>query len=128
MELISKKPGNLSKTKSANVFLKIKKGAPIGCYVILKKIKMYKFLFKLLVEIFPIFKDFKGIPFSFTKKKVNNFSFYIYDLVNIKELSTQFYFFNNLPSLNITLITNTKTQKEFLYLLQSFKIPLILKK
>ena len=127
LELISNKTSKLSKSKNSNVFLKIRKGAPIGCYVILKKNKMYKFLFKLLTEIFPILKDFKGIPFSLTKTKLNSFSFYITDLVNIKELNSHFYFFNNLPSLNIILVTNTKTKKEFLYLIQSFKIPLILK-
>ena len=127
LELITNKQSKLSKTKNSNVFLKIKKGAPIGCYVILKKTKMYKFLFKLLVKIFPILKDFKGISFLLAKNNVNSFSFYIHDLINIKELNTHFYLFNNLPSLNIIIITNTKTKKEFLYLLKSFKIPLILK-
>ncbi len=43
LELISTKTGKLSTTKNSNVFLKIKKGAPIGCYVILKKKKCINF-------------------------------------------------------------------------------------
>lgn len=127
LELISNKRGNVKKSRKPNVFLKIRKGAPIGCSVILKNRAMYLFLFKLIVEIFPILKDFKGIPFYLNKKKYNNFSFYIEDLVGLKELKNHFYLFNNLPSLNITIVTNTKTEYEFLYLLKSFKIPLLLK-
>ena len=89
---------------------------------------MYQFLFKLLIEIFPMLKDFKGIPFNLKKNKFNNFSFYIDDFMSLKELNNQFYLFNNLPSLNITLNTNTTNEIEFLYLLKSFKLPLLLKK
>ena len=126
LELISDKYGRLTKTKSSNIFLKIRGGAPVGCYVVLKKKHMYKFLFKLLVEIFPKIKDFKGFYLNIKTNVTNNFSFYIEDLITIKELNDHFYFFNNLPSLNITIVSNTKTKTEFLYLLKSFKIPIVL--
>ena len=128
LELLTTKKGNLSKTKNANIFLKLKKGAPIGCYIILKKRLMYQFLFKLLIEIFPTLKDFKGIPFVIKKNKFNSFSFYIKDLMAFKEFSNHFYLFNNLPSLNITVNSNTTTESEFIYLLKSFKLPLLIKK
>jgi hypothetical protein len=47
------------------------------------------------------------------------------DLINFKELEKQFYVFTNLPPLNIVLITNTKSRKELIYLLNSFKMPFI---
>jgi hypothetical protein len=47
------------------------------------------------------------------------------DLISFKELEKQFYLFSNLPPLNITFVTNTKTRKELLYLLNAFKLPLI---
>ena len=89
---------------------------------------MYQFLFKLLIEIFPTLKDFKGIPFVIKKNKFNSFSFYIKDLMAFKEFSNHFYLFNNLPSLNITVNSNTTTESEFIYLLKSFKLPLLIKK
>ena len=125
LELISLKKGKLSSSKNSNIFLKIRKGAPTGCYVILKKKKMYSFLFKLLVEIFPNLKNFKGIPNNKDYGNNNNsFSFYIEDLISLKELNNHFYIFNNLPSLNITIISNSSKKKELIYLLKSFKIPL----
>ena len=64
--------------------------------------------------------------FSFKKNEnMKNLSFTIKELTAFKELETHFYLFNNVPPLNITLITNTKTKKELLFLLKSFKIPLI---
>jgi large subunit ribosomal protein L5 len=97
LELITTKRGSLIKSKRSNILLKIRKGYPVGCIVVLKKNKMYMFFLKLLSEVFP----------------------------NLKELEKQFYLFTNLPPLNITLITNAKTKKELLYLLNSFKLPII---
>ena len=126
LELISKQRGTLTLVKNSNVLLKIRKGAPVGCKVVLKKSKMYQFLFKLLVEVFPRIKDFKGLILR-KNNNANSFSFYINDLMVFKELNTNFYLFNNLPSLNIILVSNTKTKKEFTYLLNSFKIPILVK-
>ena len=88
----------------------------MGCSVILTKTKMYKFLFKLLVEILPALKNFKGFVFVYNKNKSNSFSFNIKDLILLKEFNTHFHLFNNVPSLNITIITNITTEKEFIYL------------
>ena len=120
LELITAKQGFLVKSKRSNVFLKIRKGNPVGCVVILKKKKMYGFLFKLLAEVFLSFKSFTNI--STASKRETCFSFTLKNLIHLKELKKQFYLFIKLPSLNITLITNAKTEKELLYLLHSFKL------
>jgi large subunit ribosomal protein L5 len=124
LELITTKKGTITKAKKANILLKIRKGHPAGCIVVLKKVKMYHFFFKLLTEVFPNLKDFKGIKVS-KKLKSTSFSLTLIDLINFKELEKQFYLFTNLPPLNIILVTNTKTPKELLYLLNSFKIPFL---
>lgn len=124
LELITTQRGSLVKSKRSNVLLKIRKGNPVGCIVVLRKTKMYHFLFKLLSEVFPNLKSFTGISISKRLGKTS-FSFTLKDLINFKELEKQFYLFINLPPLNITLITNTKTKKELLYLLQSFKLALV---
>lgn len=121
LELITTKKGSLVKSKRANVLLKIRKGNPVGCVVILKNNAMYDFLFKLLSEVFPNLKSFTGLNISKNLGKTS-FSFTLKDFINFKELEKQFYLFINLPPLNITLVTNARTKKELLYLLQSFKI------
>lgn len=125
LELITTKKGSLTKAKRPNILLKVRKGYPVGCVVILKKTKMYDFFLKLLIEVFPQLKDFKGISAS---KKLENksFSLTLKDLISFKELERQFYLFINLPPLNITLVTNARTRKELLYLLNSFKLPISL--
>jgi len=121
LELITTKKGSLVKSKRANVLLKIRKGNPVGCVVVLKDNVMYNFLFKLLSEVLPNLKFFTGLNLS-KKCGKTSFSFTLKDLINFKELEKQFYLFINLPPLNITLITNARTKKELLYLLQSFKL------
>ena len=125
LELIaSTKNIELTKSKRANLFIKIRKGHPVGCKVILKKNQMYDFFFKLLTEVFPTLKEFKGVFFN-QKLQTTSFSFTLNNLISFKELETNFYLFNNLPPLNINLITNTKTETELIYLLNSFKLPLM---
>lgn len=120
LELITAKRGSLVQSKRSNVFFKIRKGNPIGCVVVLKKRKMYEFIFKLLAEVYLSFKSFTNLS-SMTKNK-KSFSFTLKNLIYLKELKKQFYLFTKLPALNITLITNAKTEKELLYLLHSFKL------
>lgn len=124
LELVTTKQGSLVKSKRSNLLLKVRKGNPVGCVVVLKKNDMYIFLLKLLSEVFSNLKDFKGIKVS-KRLGQTSFSFTLKDLINFKELEKQFYLFINLPPLNVTLVSNAKTKKELLYLLHSFKLPLI---
>lgn len=124
LELITQKRGLITKARLPNILLRVRKGTPTGCFIILKKNEIYLFLLKLLTDIFPNLKDFQGIKVS-NKLGKANLSFTIRDLISFKELEKQFYLFSKLPPLNITLITNTKSKKELLYLLRSFKLPLI---
>ena len=124
LELITSQQGSLVRSKRSNVLLKVRKGNPVGCVVVLQKKEMYEFLFKLVSEIFPNLKDFKGLSLS-KKLGTTSLSFTLKDLINFKELEKQFYLFIKLPPLNVVLLTNTNTKKELIYLLSSFKLPLI---
>ena len=123
LELITGQKGVLTKSKRANILLKIRKGNPVGCMVVLKKNKMYDFTFKLLIDVFPNLRDFRGIHVA-KKLNMTSLSFTLIDLISFKELEKQFYLFSNLPPLNVTFVTNAKSKKELLYLLNSFKLPL----
>ena len=122
LELITTKQGTVTKAKRPNILLKVRKGHPVGCIVVLTKIKMYDFFLKLLTQVFPNLKDFKGVKIS-KRLKNKSFSLTLIDLINFKELEKQFYLFTNLPPLNIILVTNARSQKELIYLLNSFKVP-----
>ena len=124
LELITTKQATVTKSKRANILLKVRKGYPVGCIVILTKSKMYQCFFKLLTEVFPNLKDFKGIKVSKNLKN-KSFSLTLLDLIYFKELEKQFYLFTNLPPLNIILVTNTRNRKELVYLLSSFKMPFL---
>lgn len=126
LEILSLRRGSLTTSKRANILLKIRKGSIVGCVVVLKKDEMYYFFLKLLIDVFPNLKDFKGFIFSKNLKN-SSFSFTLKDLINFKDLERQFYLFTNLPSLNIVIITNSTTAKELNYLLNSYKLPLAIK-
>ena len=125
LELISQKKSIVTKSKRSNILFKIKKGNLVGCMVILRKDLMYQFLHRLVVYIFPNFKDFEGIRVLKKNLFKKKFCFTIRNFSCFKELDKQFYLFPELPYLNITLISNSRTKKEMLYLLQSLKLPLV---
>lgn len=123
LELIANKKGVLTKAKKANVLLKIRKGNPVGCSVVIRKSHMFNFFYKIVNDILPILKNFKGIYLK-KKNSNNSLTFNLKELIHFSNLEINFYFFENLPSLNVTIVTNTKNLKEFNYLLRSFKIPI----
>jgi len=123
LELITAENGIITKSRKAAINLKIRKGHPVGCKIILEKEKMDFFLFKLLNKILSELKNFKGFPTKIHYK--NNFSFSLNDLINFDELNSNFYLFSTLPTLNITIVYNTKNSEELFFFLNSLKIPLI---
>lgn len=122
LEIITYKQGKLTKLMKSDVLLKIRKGYPVGCSLTLNKNNSYNFFLKLINEVFPKLKEFKGLLIN-KNQKVTSFSFTIKELVTFNKLETHFYLFSNLPKLNITIITNTKTHKELIYLLKTLKLP-----
>lgn len=123
LKLITTKKGNLTKTKKPNLFLKIQKGKPAGCQVILKKTAMYNFLNKILIEITPNIKTF--ITFKAKYKNYKNFSFTLNKKTLIfSELKKHYHLSKTLLYLNITIVTNARTQKELFFLLRSFNFPI----
>ena len=124
LKLITTQSGVVTRTKTPNIFIKIQKGQPTGCKVILKKTVMYNFLSKLLIEIFPNFKNL--LKFKINKKTSKNFSFVLpKKLLLFNELKEHYNLYNMLSDLDITIITNVKTYKELFFLLKSFQLPFI---
>merc|ERR1711862_956705 len=53
LQLITKKKSKLVASKKSNILLKIKKGEPVACKIILTKKCMYEFLVKIIFKIIP---------------------------------------------------------------------------
>jgi large subunit ribosomal protein L5 len=122
LELITNQKSKLTRTKYSNIFIKIRKGNPTGCKITLRKNKLFNFFAKTLTEIFPKEKNFNGFIIS-EKIKKNVFSYEIHNTFSFSQLESHYYLFNNLPKLNITIVTDTKTKKELLFILRSLKFP-----
>jgi large subunit ribosomal protein L5 len=121
-ELIANQKGIITTTTKSNILLKIRKGYPTGCKLTLQKYNLFNFLRKVVMEVFPRLKDFKGFIQGRQIKK-NAFSYEIHDTFSFFDLEKHYYCFNNLPKLDITIITTTQDKKEFLFILKSLRFP-----
>ena len=126
LEIITSKKARLSVSQNANVLLKIQKGQPAGCKVILRKKEIDAFLIKLHLEILPKLRNFLGFKLQM---KTSSFSFQLLrNEVTLPEFENQYPLFSDLPSLNIHVSTNSKNSKELLFLAESIKFPVLKKK
>jgi len=126
LELVTSKKGKFLISKKGNLFFKIKKGDPVGCQVILRKNLMYNFFIKLIFEIFYKFK----VRLQKTQTGKNYYSTISYKLNHkllFAELEDNYNLFNkNLRNLNLTIVSSKTNQKEFFYLINSFKQPFLI--
>jgi len=121
LQLITAQKGYLTTTKRSNILLKIRKGQPVGCKVVLRKQNMLLFFSKMISDIFPKLKNFDGFKIN-RKTKLNSFSFSIIDMLIYNELEERYYIFNSLPKLTITLITDAKLRKELIFILNALQL------
>jgi Ribosomal protein L5 len=121
LEFLSAKKGQITKSRHLNIFLKIKKGNPVGCKLVLTKSIMNFFYLKLMTSIFPKIKRPQTHPFRDELKQVKAVSFQLKNPLLFEELENQFQFFKDIPKLDITLTTNAGSQKELVFLLKSIK-------
>lgn len=119
LELISSQKSMLTFLKTSNILLKIKKGSPVGCTVILRNKAIDLFLSEFLIFIFP---KILYLNKQVDLKNNKTFSFQIKNPLLFYELEKRYQFFNKLTSLDITIVTNSKTKKELSVLLSSIKL------
>lgn len=125
LNLISAKKGFITKSSKPNIFLKIRKGSPVGCKVILKNKDMWRIGFKIIFLTLSQNKHFDGISLTSSKYSTNSFTFTIKNILLFLELEKQYELFDqNLPLLDISIITNCKTKEELHNLLTAYKLPL----
>ena len=122
LELISNQKPIFIKSKISNITLKIRKGQPVGCKIILRKQNSNIFIQKLINEYF--YSKF-NIQESLKKIKPINSSFMSFQIKNsliFPELEANYQIFKQLTKLNITIVCTSKTFSELIFLLKSYKI------
>lgn len=117
IKLLTGNTSTLLKSKKHNLKLKIKKGVPVSCLIILKKQKLYIFFLYFIYTLVPYAKFL-----SFRVKNKNSISFRIEKKVLINEFNDFYSFFKDLPDLNVTFITTSQSVSEMSFLLNSFNI------
>lgn len=116
LQFITKKRGKLNFSKKSNIFLKIRKGQPVGCQVILTNKRMYEVTFYLL-------KIISNIKYDFSLKITNSKSitFNLFNLFNFNVVEKNYIFFNGINNLNITLLFDKNINNEIYFILNYFK-------
>lgn len=122
LELISNQKGKLTITNYPNVLLKLRKGSPVGCKATLRKNEIFNFINEIVTDIFPKIKNFEGLK-NLKENEFNTFSYEIKDIFSFKKLEDNYYLFNDLSKLTITITTTCKQKNQLLFLLNSLKTP-----
>tara|TARA_B100000767_G_C19604445_1_gene467098 strand:+ start:299 stop:838 length:540 start_codon:yes stop_codon:yes gene_type:complete len=117
LELLSGKKSIVIVSKKSNIFLKLKKGLPVGCKVTLRNNKSLKFLISFINNQKLIDNKYKT---SFNNKE-SSINLIISNVLNLPQLQNNYSFFKNAVNLNVKLVTTAKNHKELIYLLNSYK-------
>lgn len=122
LELITHQEGVLTKALYPHLALRLRRGFPIGCKLILKKENKYNFFSKIVREVYPSSKTFDLFTANNDSKA---FSFSVLELLCFEELEKNYNLFKDLNQLNITIVANnTKSPHELEFLLTSLKVPI----
>lgn len=99
---------------------KLREGMPIGVKVTLRKRNMWQFLGRLVHVALPRVRDFKGIsPKAFDGR--GNYSLGVKEQIIFPEIDYDK--ISKIRGMNITIVTNAKTDEEALALLKEMGVP-----
>ena len=109
-----------TKAKKAISNFKLREDMPIGATVTLRGDKMYEFLDRLITLALPRVRDFKGIsPKSFDGR--GNYNLGVKEQIIFPEISIDKV--NRMAGMNITFVTNAKSNQEAHQLLKALGMP-----
>lgn len=98
---------------------KLRKGVAIGVMVTLRKERMYEFLERLISVSLPRIRDFRGVDYKFDGR--GNYTLGITEQIIFPEIDIDK--IHKMMGMNITFVTNAKTDEEGYALLREFGIP-----
>ena len=120
MELIAGQKAVRTLARKSVAAFKIRDGQPIGCKVTLRRERMYEFLDRLVNVALPRTRDFRGLNArSFDGR--GNYSMGIQEQIIFPEISIDKV--NKITGMDITFVTNARTDEQSFELLKSFGMP-----
>ncbi len=120
LELIAGQRPALSKAKKSISNFKLRAGIPIGCFVTLRKQRMYEFLDRFINIAAPRIRDFRG----FSDKSFDghgNYSVGIKEQIIFPEIDVDKV--SRISGLDITFVIRSKSDEESYALLSEFGFP-----
>lgn len=114
LELITSQRVQLTRSKKALIPLKIRKGAPLGVKVTLRKESLSKFLQLLIWEIFPNIKNYKSKNTlqKLKQNNINSINFNIVDPLIFPALRPFFFLFKSCLNLRFTFSFKVNSLKK----------------
>jgi large subunit ribosomal protein L5 len=101
---------------------KLRAGNPIGCKVTLRRERMYEFLDRLITIAIPRIRDFRGI-FDKAFDGFGNYTLGIKEQIIFPEINYDKV--ESIHGMDITIVTNAKTDEEARALLKLFGMPFV---
>jgi large subunit ribosomal protein L5 len=120
LELIAGQRPAISKAKKSISNFKLRAGVPIGCFVTLRRQRMYEFLDRFINIAAPRIRDFRG----FSDKSFDghgNYSVGIKEQIIFPEIDVDKV--SRISGLDITFVIRSKSDEESYALLQEFGFP-----
>jgi len=120
MEIVTGQKPAIRRAKKSIANFKLRTGAPIGCMVTLRGVRMWEFLERLMTVAIPRIRDFRGLPpKSFDGR--GNYTFGIKEQVIFPEI--HYDKVEKIRGMDITLVTSAKTDEEGYELLKGLRWP-----
>jgi ribosomal protein L5 len=113
LKIISNQKIKITKSKKNILFLKIKKNTIVGCKTTLRKKNLYFFLEKLIIFILP---EINNINLNLEKNRIN---FKIVNILDFLEFKKEFFNFQNIPQIDVSIHIN-KNNSKILYLFLNY--------
>jgi large subunit ribosomal protein L5 len=110
-----------TRAKAAIAGFKLREGMPIGCYVTLRRDRMYEFFDRLVNVAIPRIRDFRGLsPKSFDGR--GNYSFGVREHIIFPEIDYDKIL--KVMGMDVTIVTTAKTDEEARELITLLGMPL----
>ena len=120
LTLIAGQKPVVTKAKKAIANFKLREGAPIGCKVTLRGLRMFDFFDKLVSIDLPRVRDFHGVPSSSFDGR-GNYALGVKEQLIFPEIDYDK--ISHLRGMDIIIVTSAKTDKEAFALLTAMGMP-----
>ena len=118
--IISGQKAQVRRAKKSIAGFKLREGAPVGCFVTLRGVRMWEFLDRLLNVTLPRIKDFQGVSRTAFDGR-GNYNLGLKEQLIFSEINYDKVI--SVRGMNISIVTSAKTDEEAMALLAKLGMP-----